>query len=77
MKSRLGDKELAHDAFFTNMKVPEVQQFLKERNIRISVNWRLLRGACDIVRLFFCYGFHSLFLKMNWGKQNFDLIFRS
>ena len=46
MKSRLGDKELAHDAFFTNMKVPEVQKFLKERNIRISVNWRLLRGAC-------------------------------
>ena len=61
------------------MKVPEVQKFLKGRNIRISVNWRLLRGACDIVRLcfFFVMAFtrarlvlFSRSLRNNWHRVN-------
>lgn len=27
-----------NDAFFTNMKVPELRKFIKERDIQISVN---------------------------------------
>ena len=34
-----------NDAFFTNMKVPELRKFLKERGIQISVNGKSRKRA--------------------------------
>ena len=34
-----------NDAFFTNMKVPELRKFLKERGIQISVNGKRRKRA--------------------------------
>ena len=35
----------ANDAFFTNMKVPELRKFVKKRDIQISVNCKSRRRA--------------------------------
>ena len=50
IKLRLGGNMAANDSLFTNMKVPELHKFLKERDIKISIIGKS-RGGEEMLEL--------------------------